>query len=195
MKIVSSLVLVVSLLGSAMSQCSPNDNLCQDFSGKCSTTVENFFAALHPDATMGEIQSAAKANAKLFGYGKYCGATNKCPENGQNQNQPEPCNDIDSACQSHDTCLDSEGTNGAEGVGFPARCKCDIAFVAALKDQTPPFGSGPGDALCDSDFYGFGIPEAAVMAIPFCQTITRGCPLAQLADVIDYCGVLAAQFL
>ncbi|CAB9525528.1 expressed unknown protein [Seminavis robusta] len=196
MKILSFLVLASSILGMAMSACSPNNNQCETNSGSCSTTVEVFLDSIHPNATVGDIQRAARANARLFRYGKYCGSTNYCPQNGASQNQPEPCNDIDAACQTHDDCLASEGTtpDGDEPVDFPDRCDCDIAFVQALIPHTPPFGS-PNEDLCDAAFYDYQIPEAAIMAFPFCQGVALGCPPEKLVNIADYCMAIEEQFL
>ena len=186
-----------------MGSCSRTNNQCDPYSGKCSTTVDTFFAALAEDASRGDLEKAFHANAKLFAYGKYCGASNKCPgetnSNGRADNAPEPCNDIDGACQTHDACLDDKGKSGLERVYFPERCDCDVGLVRAMKqveDGEVEEGSSTSPStmmevlLCDENFYDLGFPETAVIALPFCLTImdpSNGCTTMLEEAIMNYC--------
>jgi hypothetical protein len=142
------LLLLVHVSFVSGSSCKPNINQCLDFSGQCISTVDIFLEALSPDATFSDLQSAVNANTRLFQYGTYCGSSAHCSV----ANGTAPCNAIDAGCAQHYYCLESKGTPNEEGVSFPDRCECDIAFVASMIPYTPGIGVSPTDQLCDKDF-------------------------------------------
>jgi hypothetical protein len=63
------------------------------------------------------------------------------------------CDGVDSACEIHDTCLDTiiieDDLCGNLPIPIPRRCACEVELVSnlAVFIQEPPTG------LCDADFY------------------------------------------
>ena len=210
MKIFSaSLLAVLCTPALVRANCTDDDQSCDDYSGSCSLSTAKYFAGFGSDT------AAKRADLfNEFSYGRFCGASSKCTAaniaEGGGPEPPTPCNAIDTACKEHDKCLNElKDTNGVEfssgkqpNIDFPERCGCDIAIVAdlALAFVPPLFGTGDLQGnrleLCDKMYYDdFGdIPEAFLVAAPFCQLIfepTNGCIAAAVAaGVSDFCSLI-----
>ena len=135
-----------------------------------------------------------------------------------NPNDVEVCdgNFLDTACEEHDTCLDSlDQIQGSDGRSAE-QCACDAALLGNLFAAAATEALAPTDMLCDEDFYtkevitippgvkvsysdflsgvpGLGeSPEALLLAAPFCALfVTEGdCYEAGLVQLQSVCGPL-----
>jgi hypothetical protein len=186
------------------------DDVCQEYSGECTKSVQS---------VVGGSPRDAHAVLSLLQYGRFCGAgSNKCP--GQNNGVakgldaleacpglPEELNPIDEACKFHDECLDHAGNNpGSEPVlTLEGRCLCDATFVAQLfsslispdRELLPP--------LCDEEYYDVANDppnpdEEVILAATFCCLLSSGgCDTLVEAAILlpaqSFCGFISVQLL
>jgi len=72
------------------------------------------------------------------------------------------CDDVDSACEIHDTCLDTiiieDELCGSLPIPIPRRCSCEVELVFNLFATIVENGGAP-TGLCDADFYDRPISE------------------------------------
>ena len=131
----------------------PNNGQCEEYGGQCSKAADIFLNQI------GNFNSKAPQN--VLSYGRYCGASTKCP--GSKDVDVEICaddnnlitgfNTLDTACKVHDSCLgDLDQIKGFEG-RTPEQCACDATLLLTLLAAAASELVAPTDKLCDEDFY------------------------------------------
>ena len=91
------------------------------------------------------------------------------------------CDDVDSACEIHDTCLDTiiieDDLCGSLPIPIPRRCACEVELVFNLAVTIQQSGGEP-TGLCDANFYE--------------QTISESLPFAPIAILGNEATLIAA---
>ena len=143
-------VLFSTFAATASANCNPNGQpnngqcQCEEYGGQCSKAADIFLNQI------GNFNSKAPQN--VLSYGRYCGASTKCPGNGKDVDACD-VNFLDDACKVHDTCLgDLDKSKGFEG-RTPEQCACDATLLGTLLFAASTPGVAPIDELCDEDFY------------------------------------------
>jgi hypothetical protein len=212
--IARSAVLVAALLPRISATCSASNGPCKEGSGSCSDAVQQALSGNLLDAinslSYGKYCGAnnyckvvgkkaaisdgkcRKPNSRALFFRADVPAEVKTEQEAAAGRKSAvapcpavPCDKIDSACATHDACLDNEirlnKPPPGERVPVPARCHCDVDLVSHLAVQaalTAPTGR------CDADFYSTPIStaypvtpiallkhEAVLLAAPFCCVV------------------------
>jgi hypothetical protein len=185
-----NLVALLSMVISVRATCTADSSPCDENSGACSLAV---LLAVPPSSDLAGATAALR-------YGKYCGALNKCapletgvegdentctPEDSSDPCPANPCDGPDTACATHDSCLETiiavNPPPEGERVPVPDRCFCDVQFTAALAAEA---ATGTPTGLCDEMFY--TVPqqngltlietfqhEAVLLAAAYCCDVLR----------------------